>query len=280
MRKFVLFFFLVFMCINSIGQNNKDQDVEIISHQVQLGETVRMLSKKYLVDPKAIYKLNKFVVDGISSGMVLQIPVPRKVVKESETPVQNERDYQVSQNSEDENVNSGNSEVSANTIVESSKIPGVRVIDRNSHEMHIVQHGETLSGLSRQYNISVDEIRMSNGEALKKGLKVGQSIRIPSTKALEANESSIGSTLTPTNDSSQQQVDSSAAATKVDETVSKSINISENEVVLHKVEASETLYSLSKKYNVTVNDIKSQNPEVAKRGLQIGQQLKIRKSSE
>ncbi|MBL0013347.1 MAG: LysM peptidoglycan-binding domain-containing protein [Flavobacterium sp.] len=66
----------------------KEQEVDIITHEVKLGESVRMLSKKYLVDPAEIYKLNKFAVEGISEGMVLQIPVPRKAgatVKELES---------------------------------------------------------------------------------------------------------------------------------------------------------------------------------------------------
>ena len=72
-------FFIVCSLCNGFGQNRKkDQEVDIINHEVQLGESVRLISKKYLVDPAEIYKLNKFAVEGISQGMVLKIPVPRK----------------------------------------------------------------------------------------------------------------------------------------------------------------------------------------------------------
>ncbi len=50
----------------------------MVRHQVKLGETVKMLSKKYHVPPADIYRLNKFAVEGIREGMVLQIPAERK----------------------------------------------------------------------------------------------------------------------------------------------------------------------------------------------------------
>ena len=77
MRKAVLIFLLVF-APKLFSQSSEKRDVKIVNHQVMMGETVRMLSKKYLVSPADIYKMNKFAVDGISNGMVLQIPVPVK----------------------------------------------------------------------------------------------------------------------------------------------------------------------------------------------------------
>ncbi len=71
----------VITCVFLIGfaQNKKkNQEVDIVSHQVPVGETVRTISKKYIVNPSEIYKLNKFAIEGISAGMVLQIPVLRK----------------------------------------------------------------------------------------------------------------------------------------------------------------------------------------------------------
>jgi hypothetical protein len=67
MKKRILLFLVIFICLDVSGQSRKkDQEVEIINHEVQLGESVRLISKKYLVDPAEIYKRNKFAVDGIS----------------------------------------------------------------------------------------------------------------------------------------------------------------------------------------------------------------------
>lgn len=282
MRKFVLFLFVVCLFQNGICQSKKNQEVDIVSHTVQLGETVRMLSKKYLVDPGEIYKLNKFAVNGISQGMVLQIPVPRKEIPvQEEQPVaeetpQNEVRSEEQPVAEVEKPTRDEAERSVakpapKTVVKDKK---VTVIDRDSQTEHTVEAGETLFSLSRKYNVSVDEIRMSNEGGLKKGLQVGQVIKIPSTKTLGSNESSIGSDVTPTNEVEKASKSTEVKTVEVIAPVS-----SEENTVTHKVEPKETLYSLSKRYNVTVDDIKSQNPAVVKNGLQIGQTLTIRKNN-
>jgi len=175
MRKFLLFLLVLGVFQTGFGQfKKKEQPVTIVSHQVQFGETVKTISKKYLADPSEIYRINKFAVEGVKEGMVLQIPVPIKNSPKAK-PVVEEQQEQVAENSE----------------------TNVTVIDRNVQIEHLVQSGETLSGLSKKYGISIDEIKMSNETLQSKGLKVGQTIKIPSTRTLDANEASIGSDVTP-----------------------------------------------------------------------------------
>lgn len=278
MRKCVLFFVVV--CLFQIGfaQNKKNQEVDIISHTVQLGETVRMLSKKYLVDPSEIYKLNKFAIDGISQGMVLQIPVPRKepVIQQEETPeatpetVAETETYQQPTPAE-EPVKQKPKATKPKPTPTPTPQKEVTVIDRESETEHTIESGETLYSLSRRYGVSVDEIKMSNG-GLKKGLLLGQVIKIPSTRMIGSNESSIGSTVTPTREVEKPAETSQPVQT---ETASQSNG---GAAITHQVAPKETLYSLSKRYGVTVDEIKAQNPDVAKHGLQIGQTLTISKN--
>jgi len=195
MRNFVLFL-LVCVFQMGIGQTKKkDQPMVIVTHEVQLGETVRMLSKKYLTDPTEIYRINKFAVDGITEGMVLKIPIPRK----------------------EENVSS--QAVAENSVKDEVPAPvesksNVAVIDRSVQTDHVVVSGETLSGLSRKYGISIDEIKMSNADLLKKGLKIGQTLKIPSTRILDEDEASIGSDVTPTTEVSPKAVAKSDKSSK------------------------------------------------------------------
>jgi len=185
MRRIVLFLFVVCMFQIGMGQaKNKEVPVTIVSHQVQLGETVRMLSRKYLADPSEIYRINKFAVNGITQGMVLQIPVPIK---------DNPKAQQIIEEQKPETA------VAENEIQQQQQ-PGVTVIDRSSQIDHIVKSGETLSGLSRKYGVSIAEIKMSNDELNTKGLKIGQVVKIPSTRVLGENESSIGSDVVPANE--------------------------------------------------------------------------------
>lgn len=58
--------------------------------------------------------------------------------------------------------------------------------------------------------------------------------------------------------------------------VSKLPEIKDNTEIKHKVLANETLYSLSKLYNVSVSEIMEQNKFLTKKGLQPGQTLTIK----
>ena len=250
MRKLILFFLGVLFTFSSSGQNVKnEQEIEVVNHQVQLDESVRMLSKKYSVDPADIYRLNRFAVDGIEEGMILKIPVSKKEVSFSQ---------EINKNTEIKEV----STVVSETIIEEKQSDKllenntadvvVSLVESKPQVIHTVQSKETLFGLSKKYNVSVDEIKSANEEILKSGLKTGQVITIPSkknavnTEAIVTNRDFSGSLKTET-------------------------------AINHKVKPKETLYGLSKKYDVTIDEIKNQNQEALRDGLQVGQILKIKK---
>jgi uncharacterized protein involved in high-affinity Fe2+ transport len=83
-KKLVLLgMFLVMSVFSAKAQQNKDEvpaeNQNTIAHRVEMGETVMLICKKYLVAPDDIYKLNPDAVDGISQGMVLKVPSDKKV---------------------------------------------------------------------------------------------------------------------------------------------------------------------------------------------------------
>lgn len=101
--------------------------------------------------------------------------------------------------------------------------------------MHKVIAGQTLYSLSRRYGTSVTDIKSKNAE-LANGLQVGQTILIPYNKPVnEANPTSAST---------------------------------------HVVKTGETLFSISRQYNVNVEDIKKLNG-LTSNELSIGQTLKI-----
>ena len=147
------FFFAVGFFGIASGQNDDNSDIQIISHRVLLGETVRLISVKYLVTPAEIYKLNKFAVDGISEGMLIQIPLDKsKTAKHA--------------------VSSHNRKAKRNAPVEAA------VKDQFSE--HLVEAGETLSEISKNYGVSISEIKKVNNHLDTRGLKVGETILVPS----------------------------------------------------------------------------------------------------
>ncbi|NMH27872.1 muramidase family protein [Flavobacterium silvaticum] len=128
-----------------------EKDVTVVSHTVKMGETVKLISKKYLVTPLAIYKLNKAAVDGVSEGMVLQIPVP-------------------------------NSHKSGSKNVTNTESP---VADSGTNEVHhTVSPGETLASVARNYGITVDALKAANPQAADRKLHADETLVIPSSEGL------------------------------------------------------------------------------------------------
>jgi LysM repeat protein len=269
MKKRILLFLVVFVCLHVSGQNRKkDQEVEIINHEVQLGESVRLISKKYLVDPAEIYKLNKFAVDGVSQGMVLKIPVPKKdepVAQQEETrqdpePVAEQPRETTAEKAPEKTVKKA----------ESAKQNQETVIYERTSDTHTVVPKETLYSLSRKYGVSVDEIKNANPELQNGALKVGQVIKMPPSPSGASQN-----TVTATSNAAPEKKETVKATPVPENTASASS--SDSETVTHVVAPKETLYSLSKRYNVTIDEIKQQNQALLAKGLQIGQTLTIKR---
>jgi LysM repeat protein len=145
--------------------------------------------------------------------------------------------------------------ISANVMAGSLTIndsTGVEKKDGKVFILHKVDPKETLFSISKKYGASVDDIKKYNPAAAS-GLKVGQIIKVPS-KATASKA--------PDN-------------TKTTHTQNKSnISTPAKNPQTHKVEPKETLYSISKKYSVTVDELKKANPEIAA-GLKPGQIINI-----
>ncbi len=109
---------------------------------------------------------------------------------------------------------------------------------------HIVQEKETIYGISKKYNIAVDIIQSANLKTLENGLKIGQKLVIPDKKT--------------------------ASIIRYETPIIKDANSSK-----HTVLAKESLFSIARLYNVSVQDLDFYNFEVIKNGLQIGQIITI-----
>ena len=116
------------------------------------------------------------------------------------------------------------------------------------YKEHKVKRKETLFSLSQEYNVSVDEIKKHNPHLYSEELRKGERIRIP--------------------------VSIPAAAVEL------SVNPEENPLGLsvkeHVVLPKETMYSISRKYNLSVEELENLNPEIDT--LKPGMVLKIRKA--
>lgn len=111
---------------------------------------------------------------------------------------------------------------------------GVEKKNGKTYIVHKIESKETLYSLSRKYGVSVDEIKAANDGLTE--LKLGQTILIP------------------------------AKFTAASTTSSKSLK-------QHTVQAKETMYSISRKYDVSMDDLKKVNPGISE--LKVGQTINI-----
>jgi LysM repeat protein len=109
---------------------------------------------------------------------------------------------------------------------------GVVKIDDKLHIKYLVSPGETIYGISTKYGVSVNELMEINPQ-LEHGLKVGQIINIPYKPEVV------------------QQIRKNEDA------------------IVHKVAAGETLFGISKKYNIPINDLLKWNGMELKAGQEI-----------
>jgi LysM repeat protein len=152
--------------------------------------------------------------------------------------------------------------------IKKSNVP-VNVSIRN----HTVAPKETLYGIAKQYNLSVSDIESANVTILKEGIKAGQTLSIPE-KVAEKEKSST---------SLKEKIDVKKINSKIT-SVPTLIDAKKNEVQTtdlssdkktHVVQPKETLFSIARLYNVSVQDLDSYNEAILKDGLRIGQSINI-----
>jgi membrane-bound lytic murein transglycosylase D len=117
----------------------------------------------------------------------------------------------------------------------------------NALQWHIVKRGETLSTIARKLSVSRTDLAEANYLKTSSQVKAGQKLLIPRmpSAAVLARAGSGTAVQTATAD---------AAPITVDEAASE-----ESPRVVHRVRAGETLYSIARKYQTTVELLKSVN---------------------
>ena len=183
------------------------QDKNFIKHTVVKGETITQIAAKYKVTPYDIYQLNPDFQTGIKENDVVLIPI----VLTDKPAITNK-----------------------NTKAASQKT-------------HIAKPKETLYSISRDYDVAVEDLKNSNSEALKSGLKIGQAIIIPATNSAAINEIV----------QKEKHVE-----TKAIEPKPAVLNVKSENAVYHIVVPKETKFGISKKYGLTVAELEQKNPDI------------------
>ncbi|WP_339838092.1 LysM peptidoglycan-binding domain-containing protein [uncultured Flavobacterium sp.] len=128
-----IFLLIVLVSFSSFAQPNKDY----VKHTVLAGETVTQIAKKYKVTPYDIYKLNPEAKNGINENQVLLISLQNYKVKDSK------KESQVT-------------------------------IESKALETYIVQPKDTKYSLAKKFNITIDDLDNWNKVIVRDGLQEGQ----------------------------------------------------------------------------------------------------------
>lgn len=255
-----------------------------VKHNIAKGETVYSIARKYKVTPYDIYQLNPEAKDGIKENAILLIPsksstkivtatksdvktgtsisvdntsATTHVVKTKETLYSLAKQYSVSV----ADLKEWNPEVAENGL----KIGQEIIVSKDYHPdnsndtveitttkntteafSHVVKTGETLYGISKQYNLSVAELKELNPQLDEADLKIGDTLQLKKV-AQEKTNNLNGKEYT------------------------SSIGVMERSYV---VKPEETLYSISRKLSVSQEDLLALNPE-AENGVKTGMKLKL-----
>lgn len=214
------------------------QQKRYVSYKVQEGETMRDIAKRMNMSTKDLLRLNPDVGRRPDANTVIVIP-NNEVKKEISSPAP------TTDTNEEVIVDSENTDIENEVINKTDSIFKHTVYE---YETHIVKQGETVYRITKEYDISKDDLIKWN----------------PEFPGIERNILSIGQIL------------------KVKAT-EKTILIDREEVLknylTHTVKSKETVFSLTRFYNISKNDLIGLNPEypgILNNDLSIGQLLKIK----
>ncbi len=233
-------------------------------HTVAAGESLWSVSQKYGVKMSRLRKFNRLNSDDVAPGTILWLSAMKpksemgKVVttvaqvEESETFNWTAPPQQISTDTiriQVDNIQVTSGSPLSDTVQTSTQIlPATEpiAVDTNrivaaasqKKDTHVVQAKETLYAIAHMYNVGVMDLVKWNNLDLQQGLKIGQILRVSSQEPL-------------------------AQA------------VSPQKEFIHEVQSSDTLYSIARKYGVTIKDIMEWN-EKKDFSLSVGEKLKVR----
>ena len=140
---------------------------------------------------------------------------------------------------------------------------------------HTVQKGETLYSISRQYGLTVNELRQLNGLSDTSVLKVGQVLKVSAPETTSASSATSGAPSGASSGASSSAGNTSSAMSTNQAAASSSATTYEN----YTVKAGDTFYSIARASGTTVAELKKINNFSDDAVLKYGTVIKIPSSS-
>ena len=207
------------------------------TYTVQSGDTLYGISKQFGVSVDEIKRLNNLTSNTITKGQILKIPSTVTtidyVVKKGDSLYSIAKRY----NTTVKDITRLNN-LTSNSLTVGQQL--IIAIDDNAtstpttYKDYVVQKGDSLYSIANKNNITVDELKKINN-LTSNMLSVGQVLKLPMQDKVE-------------------------------------------EIAMYTVQKGDSLYSIAKKFGITVDEIKSLN-NLTSNNLAIGEQLMIKSST-
>lgn len=241
----------------SKGQTLKiPTSITTIDYIVTKGDSLYAIAKRYNTTVKDIVKLNNLTNNTLTIGQQLIIPISDEVTQ----PEVTYKNYVVQKGDslysiatknnttvdEIKKINSLTSNMLS--IGQILKLPSE--VKQEEITMYTVQKGDSLYSIAKKFGMSVEELKSLNN-LTSNNLAIGQQLMIKSTtgdEPINPEEECIGT------------------------------GYVEPQYVIYTVQRGDSLYTIARKYNTSVDNIKALN-NLTSNNLSIGQQLKIKEVS-
>ncbi len=239
------------------GQTLKiPSNVTTIDYIVKKGDSLYSIAKRYNTTVKDIVRLNNLTSNNLAVGQQLII-----AIDDNTTPTPTTyKDYVVQKGDSlwtianknnttvDEIKQINNLSSNMLSIGQVLKLPTQDKVEEV--EMYTVQKGDSLYSIAKKFGITVDEIKSLNN-LTSNNLSIGQQLMIKSTtgdEPVNPEEECIGT------------------------------GYVEPQYIMYTVQKGDSLYTIARRYNTSVDNIKALN-SLTNNNLSIGQQLKIKEVS-
>jgi cell wall-associated NlpC family hydrolase len=208
----------------------------VIKHKVKSGESIYSLAKKYDVKVADIYELNPSL-KGSVLGLNAVVSIPNSKSVKEEKPSKIEK-----------------ATIAVETKKEATNTTNQSVLS------HLVKQKETLYSISKKYGVTMESICEMNPELKTANLKVGALLIVTNPNYIPQAKEEVKTEV-------KTEPTAIAIVTKTESSVTADVT--------HKVQPKETLFKISKKYDVTIAELQKLNPNMPS-GLPVGYNLIVK----
>lgn len=264
-------------------------------YKVISGDSLYSIARKYGISVDELKKANNLTSNALSVGQILVIPTKDTTENQNTyTVVPGDSLYSIARKlntTVDEIKNLNNLTTNNLSIGQVLRIP-TKASDTNTYT---VGSGDSLYSIAKKFGISVDKLKEANN-LTSNLLSVGQILRIPVEQA-NNQPNNNNTTTTPTNEivyvvqkgdnlyaiarkynTTQDELmrynNLTSNLLSIGQTLKIPVNQTTNNQTTYTVVSGDSLYSIAKRFNTTVDEIKRKN-NLTSNNLQIGQKLAI-----